>query len=481
VDKQQGTKMRRTKIISTIGPATDKPEVLKQLILAGTNLVRINMSHGDLPTQLGRIQQVKNIAKSLNQIIGILIDLQGPKIRIAKFKDSAVNLKPGAEFVLDASLDKSAGTALSVGLDYPDLTQDVFVGDTLLLDDGRIVLKIKAVEAPKITCEVIVGGTLSNNKGLNRKGGGLSAPALTDKDKQQLEALKDIPVDYIALSFVRDAQDILSTRDILKDLNIKASIIAKIERVEAVKNIDEILAVADAVMVARGDLGVEMGYAELPAIQKHIIARAEMSDKAVIVATQMMESMIKSPIPTRAEVSDVANAVLDGTDAVMLSAETATGDFPLEVIQSINEICLAAEKHKIAQFSIENFQPHFGREDEAIAMAAMYVANHISIKAIVALTETGSTPLWMSRIRSSMQIYGLSRHIETCGKMTLFRGVVPVLFNVKAYESWQVTEQAIHALVNMDFVQPGEKVIVTKGNIIGIGGKANSLRIVTAE
>ena len=473
--------MRRTKIISTIGPSTDDSEVLKQLILAGTNLVRINMSHGELATQLARIQQVKNVAQSLGQIVGILVDLQGPKIRIAKFKNTAIQLKQGATFILDASLDKTAGTEESVGLDYPDLTQDVFPGDTLLLDDGRIVLQIKSVEKPKIICEVIVGGTLSNNKGLNRKGGGLSAPALTDKDKEQLAALKDIPVDYIALSFVRDANDILSTRQILKKLNIKANIIAKIERVEAVKNIDNILAVADAVMVARGDLGVEMGYAELPAIQKHIITRAEMSDKAVIVATQMMESMIKSPIPTRAEVSDVANAVLDGTDAVMLSAETATGEYPLEVVRSINEICLAAEKHKTVQFSIENFQPHFDREDEAIAMAAMYVANHISIKAIVALTETGSTPLWMSRIRSSMPIYGLSRHIETCGKMTLFRGVVPVLFNVKAYESWQVTEQALHALVNMEFVKSGEKVIVTKGNIIGIGGKANSLRIVTAE
>lgn len=473
--------MRRTKIISTIGPATDSSEMLKNIILAGTNLVRINMSHGDLSTQLNRIRQVKTVAHELNQIIGILVDLQGPKIRIAQFKNGSIELKLGAEFILDASLDKQSGTEFSVGLDYPDLTGDVFAGDTLLLDDGRIVLQIKSVEAPKIICEVLVGGILSNNKGLNRKGGGLSAPALTDKDKQQLEAIKDLPIDYIALSFVRDANDILQAQKILNTLGLEASIIAKIERVEAVKNIDKILEVADAVMVARGDLGVEMGYAELPAIQKHIIARAEASDKAVIVATQMMESMIKSPIPTRAEVSDVANAVLDGTDAVMLSAETATGEYPLEVVQSISEICNAAEKHKKAQFSIESFQPHFGREDEAIAMAAMYVANHISIKAIVALTETGSTPLWMSRIRSSMLIYGLSRHIKTCGKMTLFRGVVPVLFDVKAHESWQVTGQAIHALVKMNFVQSGEKVIVTKGNIIGIGGKANSLRIVTAE
>lgn len=473
--------MRRTKIISTIGPATDNPEILKKIILAGTNLVRINMSHGDLATQLGRIQQVKDVAHSLNQIIGILVDLQGPKIRIAKFKESAVTLKAGAEFILDASLDNTAGTEKTVGLDYPDLTEDVFPNDILLLDDGRIVLKIKSVEKPKIICEVIVGGILSNNKGLNRQGGGLSAPALTDKDKQQLEALKNISVDYIALSFVRDAKDIIQAKQILTDLNIKASIIAKIERVEAVKNIDEILAVTDAVMVARGDLGVELGYAELPAIQKQIIARAEIYDKAVIVATQMMESMIKSPIPTRAEVSDVANAVLDGTDAVMLSAETATGDYPLEVIQSINEICLAAEKYKTAQFATANVQPHFGREDEAIAMAAMYVANYITIRAIVALTETGSTPLWMSRIRSSMIIYGLSRHLETCGKMTLFRGVFPVLFDVKAYASWEVTEKAIQALVQKDLVQSGEKVIVTKGNIMGIGGKANSLRIVTAE
>jgi pyruvate kinase len=303
---------------------------------------------------------------------------------------------------------------------------------------------------------------------------------LTQKDENDLVFLQDLPVDYIALSFVRSKEDIFYARQLMKKLGIDPGIIAKIERVEAVEKIDEIIEASDAVMVARGDLGVEMGYAELPAIQKNIIARAEASDKAVITATQMMESMIQNPIPTRAEVSDVANAILDGTDAVMLSAETATGQYPVEVVTILNEICLAAERQKIARTSVFHFEPHFDREDEAIAMAAMYIANHISVKAIIALTETGSTPLWMSRIRASIPIYALSRHAKTCGRMTLYRGVTPVLFDVTRFEQWTVTQEAVNFIIQEGYIYLGDKVIVTKGKVLGVGGKANSLRIVTA-
>ncbi len=472
---------RRTKIIATLGPATDTPEMMRALIQAGVNLVRINFSHGGHKEQAMRIALAKNCAKELNKIIGILVDLQGPKIRIARFaKKEGTLLVEGGSFILDAKHPSDSGNDEVVGLDYPQLPQEVSTGDQLLLDDGRIILIVNKVVGSAIECTVKVGGRLTSNKGLNRKGGGLTAPSLTEKDMKDIEFLATQDVDYVALSFPKTAEDIHNARRLVKEAGSTAHIVAKIERTEAVDNIDEIIEASDAVMVARGDLGVEMGYAELPGIQKYIISRARLCDKAVITATQMMESMIKNPIPTRAEVSDVANAILDGTDAVMLSAETATGDFPVQVISILDEICLAAERQRIARISKPDDVP-FKRHDQAIAMAAMYLANHVQIKAIVALTESGSTALWMSRVRSGIPIYALSRHELTCGRVTLFRGVYPVEFDVTQYKLWEISRNALETLVRQGILEPGDKVIVTKGDVMGVGGFTNALKILTAQ
>ncbi|MBS0288801.1 MAG: pyruvate kinase [Proteobacteria bacterium] len=472
---------RRTKIIATLGPATDSPEVMRALIEAGVNLVRINMSHGNHEEQAMRIRLVQQCAKDCNKIIGILVDLQGPKIRIARFKTKeGIILSEGQSFILDASHPNGEGNEAIVGLDYLQLPGEVSTGDILLLDDGRLVLEVTSVNGSAIHCIVKVGGRLTSNKGLNRKGGGLSAPSLTDKDLKDIEFIANHAVDYVALSFPKTAQDIIEARRRVMQTGSMAKIVAKIERVEAIENIDEIIEASDALMVARGDLGVEMGYAEIPGIQKYIIRRARLCDRAVITATQMMESMIKNPIPTRAEVSDVANAILDGTDAVMLSAETATGEFPVQVVESLNEICLAAERYRLAR-TAKPEDDQFKRHDQAIAMAAMYVANHIPIKAIVALTESGSTPLWMSRVRSGIPIYALSRHAQTCGRVTLFRGVYPVEFDVTQYKIWEISRYALDTLIKQNILEPGDKVIVTKGDILGIGGFTNALKILTAQ
>ncbi len=472
---------RRTKIIATLGPSTDSPEVMQALIQAGVNVVRINFSHGSQELQKKRIELAKKTALELNCVIGILADLQGPKIRIASFKNGAVFLEDGAEFILDAELDNALGDENQVGLDYKELLQDVFAGDILLLDDGLICLKIKSIQDSKIITQVISGGELSSKKGLNRKGGGLSAPTLTEKDLSDLAFISTLPIDYVALSFVKSAHDVHHARSLMRDLNFEAHLIAKIERTEAIEAIDEIILAADAVMVARGDLGVELGYAELPGLQKMIINKALKMDKVVITATQMMESMVKHPIPTRAEVSDVANAVLDGTDAVMLSAETASGKFPAKVVSIMHDICISAEKQSAAYKAIHPLKTHFSRDDEAIAMSAMYVANHSDVTAIIALTESGSTPLWMSRVHVDIPIYALSRHEKACGRMTLFRGVYPILVDLTQYKPWEITKHTLKTLVKLGLLLPKEKAIMTKGSIVGVGGNTNTLKIIVAQ
>jgi len=359
------------------------------------------------------------------------------------------------------------------------LTQDVHAGDTLLLDDGRMVFEVTKVHNTRIFCLVKTTGRLLDNKGVNRLGGGLSASSLTPKDISDIQFIATMPVDYVALSFPRSAQDIRQAKRLLQQAGSRAYLVAKIERAEAITNIDEIIEASDAVMVARGDLGVEIGYADLPGVQKYIISRARARDKAVITATQMMESMVKNPIPTRAEVSDVANAILDGTDAVMLSAETATGDFPIKVVAMLDEICIAAERHRPPGVSLQEINGQLEAHDKAIAMAAMYIANHVPIKAIVVLTETGLTPLWMSRVRSGIPIYSLCRHASTNGRVTLFRGVYPVYFDLTQYESWEVSRKALETLQDLNILQSGDKVIVTKGDILGVGGKTNALKILT--
>jgi len=470
---------RRTKIVATLGPATDAPGMLEKIITAGVNVVRINFSHGaDLA--LARIAAVREAAKKLNTTVGIMADLQGPKIRIARFQKAKVILEKGAQFILDASLPSTAGNDVSVGIDYKELPNDVRVGDTLLLDDGRIVLIVKKVEDSRVICVVEVGGELSNNKGINRLGGGLTADALTEKDKADLLVAVAGGVDYVAISFPRDARDMQIARDLLTAAGSEAGLIAKIERAEAVGLIDEIILASDGVMVARGDLAVEIGEAEVPGAQKHIIRRARALDRPVITATQMMESMIENAIPTRAEVSDVANAVLDHTDAVMLSAETAVGAHPDRVIAAMSRICMAAEKTRSTQAFEYDLELECVRVDEAIAMAAVHTANHLNIKAIVALTESGSTPLMMSRLCTGIPIYGLSHHTLTLGKMTLYRDVYPLYFETAAAITENTSKEYEEYIVRLrqdGLIGEGDLILVTKGDHAGIHGGTNMLKI----
>lgn len=473
-----GNLLKRTKIIITLGPSLDELEILQRTIEAGVDLIRVNLSHGTREAHIARIEATRECSKRLKKEVGIIMDLQGPKIRIARFIEGKIFLEPGAKFIIDSAHPLDAGTKEIVGIDYQRLPKEVHPNDILLLDDGLIMLHVEKVIGTQIHTQVKLGGKLSNNKGINRKGGGLTAAALTPKDLDDIKFAAKMNVDYVAVSFPRSAADVIQTRTLLERAGSHAAVLAKIERMEAIENLDEIIESSDGVMVARGDLGIEVGYAELPAIQKHIITQAHAHNRPVITATQMMESMIHSPIPTRAEVSDIANAVLDGTDAVMLSAETATGDFPDKAVAAMHDVCLAVERQKIMQVSHHRLESRFKRIDESIAMAAMYVANHIDTRAIVALTETGSTPLWMSRIRSGIPIYGLSRNNDARGRMTLYRGVYPIDFDVTRFSQVQVTREALNALKHLGAIETGDRVVITKGDIMGDIGGANTLKVV---
>ncbi len=468
---------RRTKIVATLGPATDNEQVLKNLLLAGVDVVRINCSHGTTQDQINRIMAVKNIAKNNNLDVAVLLDLQGPKIRIAKFKNNSIVLESNAIFTLDAGLDESDGDEHQVGIDYKSLPKELKAGDKLLLDDGRISLEVRSVNNNKINCRVINGGVLTNNKGINLLGGGLSGDVLSDKDKEDIKLAGKYDVDYVALSFVRNKADIDKAKKLLLASGSSAGIIAKIERAEAITALDEIIKASSGVMVARGDLGVEIGDAELPAVQKKIINRARALDKVVITATQMMESMVDNLTPTRAEVFDVANAVIDGADAVMLSAETATGKHPVEVVQAMARICVGAEKYHASISSRHRIECTFERADEAVAMAAMYVANHLDVKAIIAITETGATPLWMSRIRSGIPIYGFSRFEKTILKMKLFRGVYPIRFDLTKQKRDMVNKNAIEELIKLKVVKKNDWIVMARGDFVGIEGGCNTLKI----
>ncbi len=470
--------MRRTKIIATLGPATDDPKIMDRMIEAGVDVVRINFSHGNHADHQERAEKVRNRARAHGRQVGVLCDLQGPKIRIERFRDGKIFLQEGDTFILDTAWDPDGGTAERVGMAYKSLPEDVSRGDTLLLDDGRIVLWVDSVEGTEVICRVVVGGELSDRKGLNRQGGGLSAPALTHKDREDIRMAATMQADYLAVSFPRNAEDIHEARRLLTEAGGHAGIIAKIERADALDNIDEILEAADAIMIARGDLGVEIGDAALPPVQKSLIKKARDMNRVVITATQMMESMISSPIPTRAEVFDVANAVLDGTDAVMLSAETATGMFPDKAIGAMDRVCLEAEKQRVATHSHHRIDTVFKRIDEAIAMATMYTANHLGVKAIAALTESGSTTLWMSRISSGIPIYALTRHVETRRKVTLYRGVYPVSFEETTKDHAVLNKEAIDELLRRGAVREGDLVIITKGDLTGVMGGTNALKIV---
>ncbi|MBJ7536935.1 pyruvate kinase [Marinomonas transparens] len=473
---------RRTKIVATLGPASSSPEMIEKLILAGANVFRLNFSHGQPEDHIDRANVVRAMAKKNNCHVAILGDLQGPKIRIARFKNTKVQLEDGATFILDVDFDKNNGDETRVGIDYPQLAADSEPGNILLLDDGRVVLEVLEVKGMEVITKVIVGGDLSNNKGINRQGGGLSAAALTEKDKEDIKTAAALQADYLAVSFPRSADDLHEARALAEAAGLKAGIVSKVERAEAVadnETLDAIILASDAVMVARGDLGVEIGDAELIGVQKHMIKRCRQLNRPVITATQMMETMITSAMPTRAEVFDVANAVLDGTDAVMLSAETAAGAYPEEVIHTMNRVCLGAEKQPAIKRSKHRVDVTFTNIDEAIAMSAMYAANHLEgVKAIISLTESGTTPLLMSRISSGLPIYALSPNQATLNKTALYRGVTAVSFSSQEFNVDNIFTGLVDRVKTLGYIKDGDLVIVTKGDHLVSYGTTNSMKVV---
>jgi pyruvate kinase len=451
------------------------------MLRAGVDVFRLNFSHGTHEEQKHRVDVIRECSEKSGRIVGILADLQGPKIRTHKFKDGQVQLIRGETFILDAALGKNEGTNERVGLAYKNLPKDVKTGDILLLDDGRVELEVNEVVDKEIRCTVLYTCVLSNNKGINLKGGGLSAPALTKKDKADLKAAAAMEVDFVALSFARTAEDVEQCRTLVRAAGSDAYIVTKVERAEAIENIDEIIEASDIIMVARGDLGVEMGDAELPALQKSLIKEARRKNKVVITATQMMESMIESPIPTRAEVFDVANSVLDGTDAVMLSGETAVGKYPAKTVAAMGRICEHAEKQRVAMTSDHRVDLVFGRVDEAIAMATMYTANHLKMNAIASLTESGATVLWMSRISSGIPIYALSPKMVTLRKVTMYRGVYPVRADFTKLAPMDVTLGVVDLLKDKKIVESGDRIVLTRGDMLGDQGGSNIMKIVSVH
>jgi pyruvate kinase len=470
--------LRRTKIVATLGPASNDPKILKQMIRAGVDLVRMNFSHGTAQDHVNRAESVRAAAAATGRTVGILADLQGPKIRIRKFENDKIVLEDGDTFILDASLE-GPGNQKRVGLDYKELPNDVSTGTVLLLNDGMLEFHVTKVSGPEIICKVVRGGALSNNKGINRKGGGLTAPALTDKDKEDIKTAAMIKADYLAVSFPRSGDDMRLARDLMHAAGGKSMLMAKIERAEAIPALADIIEASDAIMVARGDLSVEVGDAAVPGLQKRMIRMARAKNRLVITATQMMESMITNPIPTRAEVSDVANAVLDGTDAVMLSAETAVGDYPVETIEAMARICVKAEaegeSHIVDRRTVAL---KFSRIDQSIAMSALFVASHLKVKAIVALTQSGSTPLWMSRMNAGVPIFAMTPLPETLSKVTLFSGVHPIAFKSDSKSQSQALLDVEDVLTGLKLVAKGDLMVITIGEAIGQSGHTNTMKIV---
>jgi len=470
--------LRRTKIVATLGPACDPRAELSRMIINGLDVARINLSHGAPAEHAGRVHQIRELADRHGRHVAVMVDLQGPKIRIERFRDGPVNLSEGDEFSLDAGLAPDGGDSRQVGLTYKGLAGDVRPGDTLLLDDGNLTMEVTSVSDARVSCRVINGGVLSDNKGLNRQGGGISAEALTDKDVEDIRFAVELDADFIAVSFVRDAAEIERARELVAAAGGHGHIIAKIERAEAIDNVDEIIQASDGVMVARGDLGVEVGDAELVGMQKRIIRRARGQNRVVITATQMMQSMVESPLPTRAEVMDVANAVLDGTDAVMLSGETAVGRHPAKVIEAMDRICRGAERQRVTMMSNHRLEAEFDSIEEAIAMAAMYVANHFAVKVIVAMTESGMTAKLMSRISSGIPIVAMSRVTGTLRRATLYRGVYPVFFDNTGLSIDESEQRMVRELRRLGLVQKDDNVAVTTGDVTGVAGGTNSMKVV---
>ncbi len=466
---------RSTKIVATLGPASSNPDVLRRMLAAGVDVVRLNFSHGVAADHAERARLVREVARSLGREVAIMADLQGPKIRIGRFAEGKVELVPGARFILDA--DCELGDATRVGLDYRELVNDVAAGSVLLLDDGLIKLDVETVDGPRIVTRVVLGGTLSNNKGINRMGGGLSAAALTPKDMDDVKAAAQLEADYLAVSFPKSKEDMYMARQLVRASGGKAMLIAKIERAEAIPALEEIIDASDGIMVARGDLAVEVGNAAVPGLQKRMLRAAREHNKVTITATQMMESMIHSPVPTRAEVSDVANAVLDGTDAVMLSAETASGRYPVETVESMAQVCVEAEKSDPVQLDRDFMDRTFTRIDQSIAMATLFTAYHLGVKAIASLTESGSTALWMSRHNCGCPIFAITPKVATQRRMALLRNVTS-LFLEQSTDRDDVLRAAEDLLLAQSYVKRGDLIVLTIGEPMGKSGGTNTMKIV---
>ena len=467
---------RATKIVATLGPASSDHKSLTALVAAGVDVVRLNFSHGTADDHRKRIELLQQICVEQGRTVSVMGDLQGPKIRIGKFANGPIRLAAGQAFILDTTCE--LGDETRVGLDYPELIDDVVVGDVLLLDDGRVVMDIERIADGEIYCRMRHDGELSNNKGINKQGGGLSAPALTPKDMEDIKTAASLNVDYVAVSFPKSGSDMRLARELLIAAGSDALVIAKIERVEAIANLEDILHATDGVMVARGDLAVEVGDAAVPALQKRIIRTSREHNKFVITATQMMESMIHSPVPTRAEVSDVANAVLDGTDAVMLSAETASGDYPVQTVEAMARICVEAEKSQEVSLDTHFLNRVFTRIDQSIAMGALFTAFHLKVKAIASMTESGSTALWMSRLNCGVPIYALTPRIRTRYRVAIFRDVVPLLTTYVATDRDELLAHAEETLIAAGAVEPGDLIVITIGEPIGQSGGTNTLKLV---
>ena len=470
--------LRRTKILATLGPATDGPGVLEALLRAGVDVVRLNFSHGVADDHARRAGAVRAIAEKLRREVGILADFQGPKIRVERFADGKVQLREGDAFTLVCSADAPMGDAGQVGMSYLGLVNDVHAGDVLLLDDGLIALKVIAIDGVNIRTEVMTDGVLSDRKGLNRLGGGLSLGALSDKDRADIVHAAAIGVDFMAISFCRSAQDMHEARKLAREAGgARIAMVAKIERAEAIENLGEIIDASDAVMVARGDLGVEIGDAELPGLQKKIIRESLARSRVVITATQMLQSMVDHPIPTRAEVLDVANSVIDGTDAVMLSAESASGQHPVRAVEAMARICLGAERQFEADTDFEAAERDLKKTDQAIAMATMFLTEHINVRAVVVLTESGGTARFLSRYRSAVPIYGLSRHADARRRMALMRDVFPIAFDSRGLPPRDAARAAVGVLYKAGLLAEGDKLIFTSGDTMELRGATNTLRL----
>ncbi|MDR1852486.1 MAG: pyruvate kinase [Propionibacteriaceae bacterium] len=464
--------MRRAKIVCTLGPASDTPEQILELAKAGMNVARLNMSHGDHVEHQKRLQAVRDAAREVGRPIGVLCDLQGPKIRLGVFPDGPVKIKKGNQFTI--TTEDVPGTAERASTTLKSLTQDVSVGDDILIDDGNIVLKAVEVTDTDVVTEVIVGGKISDHKGINLPGVPVSVPALSEKDAADLRFALRHGADMVALSFVRSPKDIEPVRQIMAEEGVKVPVIAKIEKPQAVDNLDEIIDTFDAFMVARGDLGVELPLEDVPSVQKMIVDKARGWAKPVIVATQMLDSMITHYRPTRAEVSDVANALLDGADAVMLSGETAAGQYPVQSVEVMRRIITKTEESEIGEIRELMWDPH--TTSGVISKAAVEVAEQAGAKYLAAFTISGDTPHRLARLRSSIPIMAFTPKPKTANELTLCWGV-------RSYVTPEYTtldamiESVQNAMTDLGMVHPGDRVVIVSGNPGRQSYSTNALRI----